>query len=268
MRADRAAIAQALARDGVAGLARRLLGALWLIVANIGALFVLMQAYTASRKRWFLRPAEVAFDHALDLIALQEALRLDVELGMQRWALDHPWLIDAANLYYRNLKPAMYGSAVLALLLAPVAFRRIRTALVLATLIAWPWFALYPLAPPRFMGPYGYPFVDTIHGAAPQVGGANPYAAMPSMHIGWSALVALWLAAAFPRWRLGWALGAFHLGAMSFAVVVTGNHWVLDIVAGLAVAAVALLLARLLPEPAPWSRRAWRPLRRARGAAT
>ncbi len=222
----------------------------WLLVSRIGGLFLLLQAYTAFRKRYFLRPAGIAFDHARDLLALERTLHLDLELSLQRWALQHPWAVDAGNLYYRQLKPILYGSAVLALLLAPVAFRRIGRAVSIATLLAWPWYALYPLAPPRLMAPYGFPFVDTLAAAGPVVapgGGANPYAAMPSMHIGWSTLVALWLAAALPWWRIGIVLGVLHLTMMSYAVVVTGNHYLLDVVAGLVVAGIALGLARLHP---------------------
>jgi len=237
---------------------RGALGAIWLIGTRLGALVLLLQAYTAFRKRYFLQPATEAFDHALDLMALQATLRIDIELGMQRWALAHPWTIDIANAYYRALKPTLYASAVLALLLAPVAARRIGTAVLLATLIAWPWYALYPLAPPRFMGEFGFSFVDTLAAttatAVPPGAGANPYAAMPSMHIAWTALAALWLAAALPWRRIGAVLGALHLGMMSLAVLVTGNHYLLDIVAGLGVAAAGLVLARLRSAFPLWRR--------------
>jgi len=82
---------------------------------------------------------------------------------------------------------------------------------VVATLIALPVYAIYPLAPPRFMDRYGYPFVDTLARFDPTptsgVGSANPYAAMPSMHIGWSVIAGLFLAAALPWRRLGILLG-------------------------------------------------------------
>ena len=241
---------------------RRLVGAVWLLATRLGALFVLLQFYTWFRKTYFQRTAAVAFDHALDLLALQRDLRLDVELELQRWALEHGWVIEFFNGYYRQMKLGIYLSAALALLLAPAGFRRVRRVFVLATLLAFPWYALYPLAPPRFMGPYGFPFVDTLHSlsaASPSsegVAGANPYAAMPSMHIGWTAVAALWLVAALPWRRLGVVLGVAHLTLMSLAVVVTGNHYVLDIAAGLAVAGAAVLLTRLLPRdlPVPWRR--------------
>ena len=239
---------------------RRVAATVWLVASRLAALFLLLQFYTWFRKTYFQPSAAVAFDHARDLLTLQRVLRLDVELDLQRWALGHEWLIEFCNAYYRQMKLGVYLSAVLAILLAPLAFRRINRVFVLATLLAFPWYALYPLAPPRFMGPYGFPFVDTLAavGGAPEssggLAGANPYAAMPSMHIGWTAVAAFWLAAALPWRRIGPVLGALHVALMSLAVVVTGNHYVLDVVAGLAVAAAALLLARLLPTDLrdPW----------------
>ena len=241
---------------------RRVLGAVWLLATRLAALFLLLQFYTWFRKSYFQRSAALAFDHALDLIALQGDLRLNVELDLQRWALEHGWVIDFFNGYYRQMKLGIYLSAALALLLAPVGFRRVRRVFVVTTLLAFPWYALYPLAPPRFMQPYGFPFVDTLHAASPVspssegLAGANLYAAMPSMHIGWTAVAALWLVAALPWRRLGVVLGSAHLALMCFAVVVTGNHYVLDIVAGLAIAGAAVLLVRLLPRelPVPWRR--------------
>ena len=233
-------------------LLRRVAATVWLVASRLAALFLLLQFYTWFRKTYFQPSAAVAFDHARDLLALQRDLRLDFELDLQRWALRHDWLIEFCNAYYRQMKLGVYLSAALALLLAPLAFRRINRVFVLATLLAFPWYALYPLAPPRFMGPYGFPFVDTLAavGGVPQssggLAGANPYAAMPSMHIGWTAVAALGLAAALPWRRIGPLLGALHVALMSLAVVVTGNHYVLDVVAGAALGASALAVARRL----------------------
>lgn len=233
----------------------RVLGVLWLLVSRMALLVVILQAYSWFRKTYFQRPAEVAYRHAEQLIDLQRALGIAVtrvELPLQAWVLERPWAIDVFNDYYRNMKPALYLAAVLCLLLAPVAFRRVWRVFLLATLIALPWYALYPLAPPRLMAEHGYPFVDTlaafggVQSSAGGVGGANQFAAMPSMHIGWSIVAALWLAAALPRRRLGALLGGLHVVLMSLAVIVTGNHFVLDIAGGIGVALLAVALERAL----------------------
>ena len=217
---------------------------------------MVLQAYSWFRKTFFQRPPELAYAHALEIIDLQRRLGIavtDVEIPMQQWVLEHPAAIDFFNAYYRQFKPALYLCAVLCLLLAPRSFRRVNRVFLIATLIAVPWYALYPLAPPRLMQPYGFDFVDTlavfggVQSTASGAGGANQFAAMPSMHVGWTTIAALWIAAAIPWRRVGLILGVSHLTLMCITVVVTGNHYILDIVGGLLVVASAVLLARCLP---------------------
>ena len=235
----------------------------WRLGSQFALLLLTLQLYTLSRKTFFQRPESLAYANALDIIRWQEALRLNVELDLQRWVLERAWLVDVFNAYYRQFKPALYVCAALALVLAPAGYRRVRRVFFLATLLALPWYALYPLSPPRFMGPYGYPFVDTLAAfsdtpnATTGAAAANQFAAMPSMHIGWTTVAALWLAVALPRWRLGATLGALHVAVMCLTVMATGNHYVLDIVGGFAIAGGAVALARLLPEDLGAPLRRW-----------
>lgn len=235
---------------------RSLPGIAGLLVSRLAVLFVVLQAYSWFRKSFFLRPEELAYAHALDVIELQRRLGIavtEVEIPMQQWVIQHATAIDFFNAYYRQFKPALYLSAALCLLLAPHAFRRINRVFLVATLIAVPWYALYPLAPPRLMQPYGFEFVDTlavfsgVQSTSSGAGGANQFAAMPSMHIGWTTVAALWISAAIPWRRVGLILGVSHLTLMCITVVVTGNHYILDIVGGFLVVAVAVRLAWCLP---------------------
>jgi hypothetical protein len=235
---------------------RLVLAAAARVVLQLGLLFAILQGYSYFRKTFFQQPVERAYGNAFDIIDLQAAIGIPVErieLRLQRAVIAHTWLTDLFNSYYRQMKPAIYVSAALALLLAPVAFRKVRRVFLLATLVALPWYALYPLAPPRLMGDHGYPFVDTLAvfggtvSSSAGAGGANQFAAMPSMHIGWSIVVALWLAVAFPPCRIGAIVGATHVLIMSITVMATGNHFALDIVGGIVVVAAALLLDRILP---------------------
>ncbi len=92
--------------------------------------------------------------------------------------------------------------------------------------------------------------VPGIFGTGDSVGGANDVAAMPSLHIGIVAAVSFYF---MSRGRIGKVLGIFYILAMSFTLVYLGEHYFLDIVAGVAVAAVSWLAVRwglLL-----WSRR-------------
>lgn len=267
--------------EGEVGSIKRLLGSNWrrawrwnefrANVARMAILVLVLLAYSWFRKTYFQRPPEVAFAHALDVIDLQRSLGIAVtrvEIPLQQQALEHRWLIDFFNFYYRQMKLGLYVSALLCLVLAPAGFRRVWRVFLIATLIAAPWYAMYPLAPPRLMEPYGFPFVDTlaVYGgtvsSSAGAGGANQFAAMPSMHIGWTTIAALWLAAAAPRRRIGALLGSLHVALMCLAVVVTGNHYVLDIVAGFAVVGTALMIVRILPSVS--SRLQWCTYRRDR----
>ncbi len=123
-------------------------------------------------------------------------------------------------------------------------------------LISWSgglsWYALQPTAPPRLVGGRT---VDTVsQQTLVKLDSTllrttyNPVAAMPSLHVGMSFLAA---------WSLinlcdsGWTsvLGSVYPALVTVAVVVTGNHYVLDVAAGLGVAASALAIARRLTRP-------------------
>jgi len=238
---------------------------------QVGLLLAILQTYTVLRRSFFQQPAADAFANALDLIRWQGAVGLNIELDLQRLALRHAWLVDVVNAYYRNFKPALYVCAVLACLFAPAGYRLVRRAFVAVTLLALPWYAIFPLAPPRFMAPYGYPFVDTLDvlsttpNATSGFAAANQFAAMPSMHIGWTSIAALWLAVTFRRWAIGAILGLVHLVMMAFVVMATGNHYVFDILGGLLLAGIAISIAWSLPDRLPWTDSWNRLLRRLAG---
>lgn len=224
-------------------------------VGAVAVLFVLLQGYSWFRKTYVVPPASAGYAHALQIIELQGRLGIGVgrvEIPLQQRVITHRWLIDVFNLYYRQMKLALFGAAALCAALAPAGFWRYARVFLIATAIAFPMYALYPLAPPRLMREHGFAFVDTlatyagVQSSASGAGGANQFAAMPSMHIGWTSIAALWLAAALPWKHIGAWLGGLHLGLMGVAVVVTGNHYVLDIVGGLLVVGTALAIEWLV----------------------
>jgi membrane-associated phospholipid phosphatase len=101
-------------------------------------------------------------------------------------------------------------------------------------------FLVYPAAPPWAAARAGLLETTRIGGDAG--GDANPYAAIPSLHAGYAFLVFLMLAAL--AWRSRYrgvvlATAAVYPLLQSFAVVYTGNHYVVDLLAGYAVAAAA-----------------------------
>ncbi|MFE0085218.1 phosphatase PAP2 family protein, partial [[Kitasatospora] papulosa] len=115
-------------------------------------------------------------------------------------------------------------------------------------------FWLYPLAPPRLMPGLG--FIDTVHGVqdldSPDFGAltavTNQYAAMPSLHFGWSLWCGLVILLLAPKpWMK--VLGLLHPLFTVSAIVATGNHWVLDAVGGGAVVAAGFGLTYVLAGP-------------------
>jgi membrane-associated phospholipid phosphatase len=61
----------------------------------------------------------------------------------------------------------------------------------------------------------------------------------------------LMIAHALPWRRIGWAVGGFVILLMPVTVIVTGNHYWLDVVGGWLVIGVSLLINRWLPFPLP-----------------
>jgi len=214
------------------------------------ALFLLYEVF--GRFRGVLPAPTVApFDHAYQLIRAQEALGIFVEASVQQWFLPWHLAIQAFDIYYGTVH-FIVPPVVLILLWRRdrVRYTTMRNAAGFMLVLAFAGFALWPLAPPRLLPP-SYEFVDT----AATIGGMGPFdrgnlkddnevAAMPSLHIGWSAWCAL---AVLPVLRRRWTkvLIVCYPFVTLLAVVVTANHYLLDGVGGLVVLAGGLVLERL-----------------------
>lgn len=132
-------------------------------------------------------------------------------------------------------------------------FRRYRNALLVLTAMGLLTYVLVPAAPPwmasrdgligpisrvvlRGMDPFGLDLGPVLVRYGPRFG--NAVAALPSLHAGWSTLTALFFARRTRRrW---WPLLASYPLAMSVALVVSGEHYVFDVLLGAAYAAVAV----------------------------
>jgi membrane-associated phospholipid phosphatase len=122
-------------------------------------------------------------------------------------------------------------------------------------------FNLFPTAPPRLLPwPLSDQVVDTmvsfskVNYDIQPAAFVNRYAAMPSLHFGWNLLLGLGII-----WNTKqiWAraFGVIMPAAMLMAVVVTGNHFILDVIAGMVVALGGLGIAYLIEKLGP---RVWR----------
>nr|WP_264202893.1 phosphatase PAP2 family protein [Streptomyces bambusae] len=193
--------------------------------------------------------------HATLLLSAERLLGLDIEHAVNRAVVGFPRLEGFFDFYYTSFHFTV-PLAVLGVLYwrRPADYRRARAALGLATVIALAGFWLFPLAPPRLMPGLG--FVDTVHGpqdlADPQYGVltgiSNQYAAMPSLHFGWSLWCAVVVVLLAPK---GWQrlLGALHPVLTACTIVATANHWVLDAAGGAVVVAAGFALVHALWGP-------------------
>jgi len=193
---------------------------------------------------------EAAFENASSIVSLQKALGLDWEATLQQRILDTDWIGSAVNwIYIYGHFPLIIASLVLLFGYSRHDFLTLRNALIASGAIGLVCFALYPVAPPRLFDPEA--FFDSLGELSssyqilqnPKV--TNQFAAVPSFHVGWNLLVAVavWRASRFRLLRL--VAIVFPLLMMS-SVVLTANHWLLDIAAGVSVAIAGLLGANLL----------------------
>ena len=188
-----------------------------------------------------------AFANAASLIDLEKSLGFFWELQMQNWVLDHTPLIHFFNqVYIWGFGPLIIISAVWLYWCRRSYYVLYRNALLISGGIALLCFYLLPTAPPRFLQWVG--FEDTIgifvsaYRSSQMDGFLNHYAAFPSMHFGWILLLSMALFSttrSLPL-RIVWVL----LPVLMFlAIIVTGNHFIVDAIAGGAVALVGLLIS-------------------------
>ncbi|MFD5481937.1 bifunctional glycosyltransferase 87/phosphatase PAP2 family protein [Streptomyces hawaiiensis] len=196
-----------------------------------------------------------AEENGRQILGLERALHIDIEHWANHTVVTIDRLRDLCDFYYTSLH-FIAPLTVLALLYwrRPADYRWARSALGIATLLALVGFWLYPLAPPRLMPTLGY--IDTVHGvqdfSQPDYGTltalTNQYAAMPSLHFGWSLWCGVVIAVLARRWWIK-ALGLLHPLCTASAIVATANHWVLDAVGGALVVGAGFGLVYVLTGP-------------------
>ncbi|MGA4841766.1 phosphatase PAP2 family protein [Streptomyces sp. G45] len=212
-------------------------------------------AYSAGR---LLARGDVttAVDHGLAILRVEKALSLNLEHPLNRLFTAHASLGVPADFWYASLHYLVTPLILVWLFRSRAAhYAAARTWLMVSTLIGLIGFSLLPTCPPRLLDAK-HGFVDTMaqyadwgwwggQASAPRgLGGmTNQYAAMPSLHVGWS----LWCGVML--WRYGrtplakTAAVAYPL-LTTIVVMGTANHYFLDAAAGVAVMGVGLLLVR------------------------
>jgi hypothetical protein len=196
-------------------------------------------------------PAEraTAMRNADRVWALENHLGLGIEHSINHAVNSVTWLIVGMNYYYATLHFCItIGVLVWLYVWHPGRFGAARLALFGTTWLALVGFYAFPLAPPRLMAGGG--FIDTVlvhhtwgslsNGKLSDV--SNQYAAMPSMHIGWS----LWcgiavMSLARPVWVK--VLGGLYPVFTLLVIISTANHFWLDAVGGACCLAAGYALA-------------------------
>jgi membrane-associated phospholipid phosphatase len=191
---------------------------------------------------------------AAALIDLERELGIYVEPDLQGFFVRHDLGMPFWNAFY-----VVSQVIVLPLTLFLVyRYRRGSYAFVRnMAVISWTagviWYALQPVAPPRLLASG---FTDTVSDQTFfQLDSEfirafyNPVAAMPSLHMGMAPVVA-WALIKLTPWWWSRALGVAYPLLVAVSIVVTGNHFILDIAGGLAVVLpAAAISAWLVHEP-------------------
>jgi hypothetical protein len=215
------------------------------LVGELVVVLCLLKLYDLVREHADVRKAD-ALNNGVQLLRLERWLHIDMERAVNRWTVAHHPVSLVASYWYQ------FGHITVTLVVLlwcwwqrPAAYRRFRNALILINLAGLTVFLLLPVAPPRLLPGAGFIDADKIAGFYSNNVGpvtADAYGAFPSLHIAW----AVWTAAVgftLVRYRplarlwLGYPLITF------MAIVATGNHFVLDAVAGALLSFVALKLA-------------------------
>lgn len=178
----------------------------------------------------------VAFIHAEEVMNLEKNLGFFWEPALQGWAIEtSESLVVFFNwAYVLTFYPIIVTASVILYMKSRHRYRYYRNVVLISFLFALAAFAIFPLAPPRMLA---REFVDTMAIFGPSIySGAegasfyNAFAAMPSLHFGWSVLFAMIFFRSGNRFLRIFAF--IYPSMMLFTIVVTGNHYFLDAIAG------------------------------------
>jgi hypothetical protein len=226
-----------------------------LLIVGVTILYYLTRGVAIGRE-------DDAVADAHSLVALEQRFGLFREPAIQAWALHSHLAIHLADWVYTYLHlPVLIAFAVWLYWRHQRWYAPFRNAFLVSAACALIVYTLFPVAPPRLLPEYG--FVDTlaVYSAISYEMHTirlfyNPYAAMPSLHVGWALLVGVglfWLG----RNRLLRLAGILLPLLMLCAVVVTGNHFFMDALGGVFAVGVGFLVGFWTRLVDLW--RAWRP---------
>jgi hypothetical protein len=204
-----------------------------------------------------------AFAHARDIVSLEKSLHVFVEPSVQKWAIGTGFINDVGSWMYLNTHFVVTTCTLAFIyLFRNEHFYFVRNMFMVAMGLALVGYIIYPTAPPRMLPEFG--FVDSVSDFTGVSSDSNvnalfnPYAAVPSMHVGFALMLAYPMIrmAKYKATRIAWGL---YAPVVTCVVVLTANHWVFDAATGALVALVSGLAAHTVfarVRPTAW---AWDP---------
>src|SRR3954453_16826566 len=231
---------------------------LWQILLFCGAYWL----YRLVRGQVFDESAE-AFQHARSIVHLERSLHVFAEPSVQAWAVGTGWVSDVGSWMYLNTHFVVTTCTLAFIyLFRNEHFYFVRNMFMIAMGLALVGYLIYPTAPPRMLPELG--FSDSVADFTGLSSDAsvdalyNPYAAVPSMHVGFALMLSVPMVR-MTRRRWAKALWVIYAPVVALVVVVTANHWVFDAATGALSAAVAAVVAQTVfarVRPQAW---AWEP---------
>ncbi len=192
-----------------------------------------------------------AVNNAGEVMDFERFLRIDVEGSLQSAVAGWPAATTVLNwIYIWGHWPVIAVTLIWLARRHPQVYFRTRNAMLISGALGLVVFISFPVAPPRLAG---LGMIDTV-----SVGShayrvlqpamfTNQYAAMPSLHVGWDLLIGLAIFVA-ARHAVVRAIGVAMPVAMTAAVVLTANHYIVDAVVGAGLTTVCWVVCGRWPR--------------------
>ena len=219
----------------------------WVEILMLGALYAIYSAIRNSVGD----VAAAAYRNADEILRIEDSWNFALERPLNELVHTTTWLANLVALQYATLHFIVTPVVLIWLLFRRKQYyRQVSGVLVLTTGLALIGFYWLPTAPPRLLKGEG--FVDVMAQTAswgwwPESGApgsdaiSNQFAAMPSLHCAWASWcgVTLFFLA---KWKWLRILGLIYPFTTYFVVMGSGNHYILDVIAGVWLLAVAALI--------------------------
>jgi hypothetical protein len=188
-------------------------------------------------------------ENAGRVISLEKSMGIFWEPGWQSWTLDNAkWIATFLNwVYIVTYWPVIMAMGLVLYTTDRPRYHYVRSVVLTTLVFALLVFMLFPVASPFNMTEY---FVNTIQELGPSIYGGpemgtfyNASAAMPSLHFSWTVILGAVIVRSFGGWIR--FLGMMYPVLTFFAITITGNHFIVDAMAGGALSVFAVGLMEL-----------------------